>query len=56
MPAISVLEIMVKNGVDSERLSARGFGEFRPIIENKPGLKGHPQNRRVEIYIIASGT
>ena len=53
--AISVLEIMVKSGVDSKRLSARGFGEFRPVIENKPGKKGHPQNRRVEIYIIASG-
>ena len=53
--AISVLRIMVKNGVESKRLSARGFGEFRPIIENKPGLKGNPQNRRVEIYIIAPG-
>jgi chemotaxis protein MotB len=53
--AISVLNIMESNGVDSTRLSARGFGEFRPIVENLPGKKGNPQNRRVEIYIVPKG-
>jgi len=53
--AISVLNIMESNGVDSTRLSARGFGEFRPIADNLPGKKGNAQNRRVEIYIVPKG-
>ena len=53
--AISVLKVMESNNIDSKRLSARGFGEYRPIAENKPGKKGNPQNRRVEIYIVAQG-
>jgi len=53
--AISVLNLMVKNNIASKRLSARGFGEFRPIVPNEPGNKGNPQNRRVEIYIVPEG-
>jgi len=53
--AIAVLNVMESNNVDSKRLSARGFGEFRPIAENKPNKGGNPQNRRVEIYIVAEG-
>ena len=53
--AISVLDVMTKSKVASERMSIRGFGEFRPIVPNKPNKKGNPQNRRVEIYIVAKG-
>jgi chemotaxis protein MotB len=53
--AISVLKIMAKNNVDSKRMSARGFGEFRPVIPNRPNKGGHPRNRRVEIYIVPKG-
>ncbi|MDD5327047.1 MAG: OmpA family protein [Phycisphaerae bacterium] len=53
--AISVLDIMANNGVSSERLSVRGFGEFRPIAPNTPNKKGNAQNRRVEIYIVPQG-
>jgi len=53
--AISVLNIMESNSIDSTRLSARGFGEFRPIADNLPGKKGNAQNRRVEIYIVPKG-
>ena len=53
--AISVLNVMAKNNIASKRLSARGFGEFRPIAPNEPGNKGNPQNRRVEIYIVPEG-
>ena len=53
--AISVLDVMTKNNIASERVSVRGFGEYRPIVENKPNKKGNPQNRRVEIYIVAKG-
>ncbi|MHC4069972.1 MAG: OmpA family protein [Planctomycetota bacterium] len=52
---ISVLNLMTKNKVTPERLSVRGFGEYRPIAPNKAGKKGNPQNRRVEIYIVAKG-
>jgi len=52
---ISVLDLMTANGIVSERVSVRGFGEFRPIVPNEPGKKGNPQNRRVEIYIVPKG-
>lgn len=54
--AISVLNLMTANNIDSKRASIRGFGEFRPIALNKPNKKGNPLNRRVEIYIVAKGT
>jgi len=54
--AISVLEVMTDNGVVPGRISIRGFGEYRPIAPNKPGKKGNPVNRRVEIYIVPKGT
>ena len=53
--AISVEKVMETNGVESKRLSVRGFGEYRPIEANKPGKKGNPKNRRVEIYIVPAG-
>jgi len=53
--AISVLDVMAKSNITSERMSIRGFGEFRPIVPNKPNKKGNKQNRRVEIYIVAKG-
>ena len=53
--AISVLNIMIKNKLAPERLSIRGFGEYRPVAPNKPNKKGNPQNRRVEIYIVPEG-
>ncbi len=53
--AIGVLSVMNKNGIDSTRLSVRGFGQFRPATPNKQGKKGTPANRRVEIYVVPSG-
>jgi chemotaxis protein MotB len=53
--AIAVLEEMTKNNIAPERMSVRGFGEFRPIEANKPNKKGNPANRRVEIYVVAKG-
>jgi len=53
--AISVLEIMVDNNVDPNRLSIRGFGQYRPVEENLPNRKGNPKNRRVEIFIVPKG-
>ena len=53
--AIAVLNVMTGSKVDPKRLSIRGFGEYRPIAANKPNKAGNPQNRRVEIYIVAKG-
>jgi len=54
--AISVLDIMTDNKVVPERLSIRGFGEYRPFEPNIANKKGNPKNRRVEIYIVPEGT
>jgi len=54
--AISVLNVITKSKVDSKRVSIRGFGEFRPVEPNKPNKKGNSTNRRVEIFVVPSGT
>ncbi len=53
--AIAVLNVMAGNKINSKRMSIRGFGEYRPLEANKPNKGGNPQNRRVEIYIVAKG-
>jgi len=53
--AIAVLNVMESGGMAPDRMSVRGFGEYRPVEENKPNKQGNPANRRVEIYIVAKG-
>jgi chemotaxis protein MotB len=53
--AISVLDVMTGSAIVSERVSIRGFGEFRPIAPNQANKQGNPVNRRVEIYIVPKG-
>ena len=53
--AISVLKVMAGSKIDPKRMSARGFGEYRPVEPNKPNKAGNPKNRRVEIYIVPKG-
>jgi chemotaxis protein MotB len=53
--AISVVKLLDKNGVKAERLSARGFGQIRPVAPNKPKNGGNAANRRVEIFIVPKG-
>lgn len=49
--ALSVLHYLVdQQGLSPDRLSAIGFGEFRPIADNDT-RGGRQQNRRVEIVI-----
>jgi uncharacterized repeat protein (TIGR01451 family)/MYXO-CTERM domain-containing protein len=47
MRAQAVMAYLVKRGVDPARLAAQGYGEDRPIADNKTA-KGRAQNRRVE--------
>ncbi len=50
--ATSVLHYLIdKRSVNPQRLSAVGYGEFRPVVSNKT-KEGRQQNRRVEITIL----
>jgi len=54
--AIAVLDLMTKNQISPQRVNIRGFGEYRPVESNEPNQKGNPANRRVEIFVVPSGT
>ena len=47
---MSAKDYIVKKGVDSSRVSGQGFGESKPIADNKTA-EGRAKNRRVEIKI-----
>ena len=49
--AFSVLQFFLREGVAPEKLSAVGYGEFKPIKSNDT-LEGRSANRRIEINII----
>ncbi len=49
--AYSVMNYLIENGVASNRLKAAGYGESRPIADNKT-RSGRKTNRRVEINLI----
>ncbi len=49
--AFSVLRFLVNHGVAAEKLSAVGYGEFKPIKSNETP-EGRAANRRIEINII----
>ncbi|MDH4099442.1 MAG: OmpA family protein [Nitrospirota bacterium] len=48
--AVNVVKNIINGGIAPGRLSAVGFGEFRPRVPNDP-LKGAPENRRIDILI-----
>lgn len=50
--AISVEMMLEDKGLAAQRMAVKGYGEYRPVEENKPNKKGSEANRRVEIYII----
>ncbi|HQP91152.1 MAG TPA: OmpA family protein [Candidatus Omnitrophota bacterium] len=49
--ATSVLHYLIEKGVSPAKLSATGFGEFRPVGPND-SAEGRRKNRRVEIVIL----
>jgi len=49
--AISVVKILMADGVDPALLSATGFGEYRPVAENDTP-EGRAKNRRMEIILM----
>lgn len=48
--AAAVQDYFVKNGIDSNRLSAAGFGDENPVADNKTAA-GRAKNRRVEMKV-----
>lgn len=50
--ADAVRSWLVNAGVDSTRLTAKGYGESKPIGDNRT-RKGQEQNRRIEFVIIS---
>jgi chemotaxis protein MotB len=54
--ALSVVHYLAKDqGISPERLSAIGYGEYRPVDSNET-KDGRKQNRRVEIVILPNVT
>lgn len=49
--ANSVRDFLIKEGIDSGRLTAVGYGEAKPIASNNTS-SGRAQNRRVEINLV----
>lgn len=49
--ALSVLHHLEKKGIDPQRMSAIGYGEYRPVDSNDTA-QGRQKNRRVEIVIL----
>jgi outer membrane protein OmpA-like peptidoglycan-associated protein len=50
--AKAVAEILMSEGVDSLRITTRGFGESFPRVPTRDGVS-EPRNRRVEITLVA---
>jgi len=48
--AVAVLRYLYTSGVDPARLSAVGYGEFRPIASNETDA-GRRENRRIVVYL-----
>jgi outer membrane protein OmpA-like peptidoglycan-associated protein len=49
--AKSVVEFLVKSGIDATRLTSKGFGSSQPIMSNDTP-EGKAKNRRTEIEIL----
>ena len=49
--ALTVLDLMIKEGMDPKRLSAAGYAAVLPIAGNETD-DGRKQNRRIEIVLV----
>jgi outer membrane protein OmpA-like peptidoglycan-associated protein len=52
--AAAVQNFLVRNGIDAERITARGYGEAYPMGSNETKA-GRQDNRRVEVVILREG-
>ena len=52
--AKSVERYLISYGIEPGRLSAKGFGEEKPLVSNDDEIGGREINRRTEIEIIGN--
>ena len=50
--AANVVQLLSQNGIDPSRLSAIGYGEFRPLADNSTP-EGRSKNRRIVMAVLA---
>ena len=50
--AVAVVRFLEQRGIEPDRMSALGFGEFQPIAPNTTP-EGRARNRRIEIVLLA---
>jgi outer membrane protein OmpA-like peptidoglycan-associated protein len=48
--AAQVIDVLIKNGIESSRLTSKGYGSSRPVADNRTP-EGRQLNRRVELII-----
>jgi outer membrane protein OmpA-like peptidoglycan-associated protein len=48
--ALAVKLYLIKNGIDANRLTSAGYGDTKPVTDNKTAA-GRKQNRRVEFTV-----
>jgi chemotaxis protein MotB len=48
--ALNVVKFFARHGFDPARLSAVGYGQYRPVADNDTP-RGRQRNRRIEIYV-----
>jgi outer membrane protein OmpA-like peptidoglycan-associated protein len=53
--AASVRQALVAGGIDSTKISSKGFGKTQPVASNATPA-GRQQNRRVEIVVLGAST
>ncbi|QNB45762.1 OmpA family protein [Thermanaerosceptrum fracticalcis] len=50
--ATNVLRFLITQGLDGRKLSAVGYGEYRPLVPNNNSEENRRKNRRVDIVIL----
>ncbi len=53
--ATEVVRLLAERGVETDRLTAISFGEFRPVASNETA-EGRARNRRIEIRLLPEGS
>jgi outer membrane protein OmpA-like peptidoglycan-associated protein/tetratricopeptide (TPR) repeat protein len=53
--AEAVVQYLIEHGIDTVRLSAKGFGSEKPLVSNDDEAEGREINRRTEIEITEVG-
>jgi outer membrane protein OmpA-like peptidoglycan-associated protein len=52
--AKSVVDYLIKKGIDTNRLTYKGYGKRKPVASNET-LDGRRRNQRVEVTVIELG-